>query len=196
MIADHGEMNGEMALIDKGAYLNPGVIRVPLYLKPSATSDLANVRRTVDEPVSLLDIAPTVFELTGISTEERLDGINLFEILRGEPRPDDKPILFEIWSHVIPNPAIGMVFTASNNQTHMFTFNASDDVDELYELHHKKTLCNLINDQHYAAVVQKALERMDTILERDRRWFGYSNFFKLTYAERLGKPSGDRQIFF
>ncbi len=196
LIADHGEMNGEMALIDKGAYLNPGVIRVPLYLKPSSSSEFGDVGHIVEEPVSLLDIAPTIFDITGISTEERLDGISLFETLQNTQRPDNKPILCEIWSHVIPNPAIGMVFTASDRKKYMFTFNASDDLDELYELHHQKTLKNLIKEENRAVIFEEAIRRMDDILEQDKRWFGYSNFFKLTYAEKLQQPFGDRQLFF
>ena len=195
-IADHGEMNGEMALLDKGAYLNPGVIRVPLHLKPASNSSYGNIQRTVEAPVSLLDIAPTMFDITGISTDARLDGVSLFDALQDIPRPDDKPILFEIWSHVLPNPAIGMVFTANNGKNYMFTFNSVDDLDELYELNREKTLRNVIREKRMADVLQEAVSLMDTILERDARWVGYSNVFKLTYAENIGKPSGDRQFFF
>lgn len=195
LIADHGEMNGEMALIDKGAYLNPGVIRVPLFLKPPAGHRFGNVQQRVDGPVSLLDIAPTILDIAGISTGARLDGISLFETLQNKKRPEDKPILFEIWSHVIPNPAIGMVFTAADGNRYMFTFNATDDLDELYLLDREKRLKNLIREKSKAAILQEVIEKLDEILEQDRRWIGYSNFFKLNYAEKLGKPGGDRQQF-
>lgn len=195
VIADHGEMNGEMALLDKGAYLNPGVIRVPLLLKPSARHALGAASQRVEEPVSLLDIAPTMLEIAGLETDVRLDGRSLIETLVGAPRPDDKPILFEIWSHVIPNPAIGMVFRASDGQRYMFTFNTSDEMDELYALNRERTLRNLIQDDAHAPILDEAIQRMDAILAEDRRWFGYSSFFKLTYAERLEKTNGDRQLF-
>lgn len=195
LIADHGEMNGEQALIDKGAYLNPAVIRVPIWVKPPAAHRYGMQPRIVDTPVSLLDLAPTILESVGVSTHERLDGISLFDALESESRPHDKPILFEIWSHVIPNPSIGMVFQASDGVNYLFTFNAVDDMDELYRIENAKTLRNLYQNEAYASIVQEALRNMDAILERDPRWISYSGFFKLTYAERLGAPGGDRQKF-
>jgi hypothetical protein len=195
LIADHGEMNGEMALLDKGAYLNPAVIRVPLIVKPSVVSAWNNVQSLVDEAVSLLDIAPTMLDIAGISTNDRMDGVSLFETLQHPRRQVNKPILCEIWSHVIPNPSVGMVFRASNGKNYMFSFNAVDEVDELYELAHEKTLKNIIHEESSANILQEALLKMDRILEDDPRWIGYSSFFKLTYAEKLATPFGDRQHF-
>lgn len=195
VIADHGEMNGELALLDKGAYLNPGVIRVPLFLKPSAGSDLGATHKVVEESVSLLDLAPTMLEIAGVSTDARLDGVSLFDTLEGKARPEEKPILFEIWSHVVPNPSVGMVFCASDGNRYMYTFNVTDDLDELYRLDRTKTLTNLIHEPTVETIVQEARETLDALLERDTRWFGYSQFFKLTYAEKLRTPFGDRQIF-
>ena len=108
---------------------------------------------------------------------------------------DEKPILCEIWGHVIPNPAIGMIFQAGNGRKYMFTFNACDDIDELYLLEDGKTLRNLYHDEGAADILQEALLKMETILDADARWTSYAGFFKLTYAERLGKPTGDRQKF-
>ncbi len=195
LIADHGEMNGEMALLDKGAYLNPGVIRVPLLLKPPVNTVFGQKQYLVEQPVSLLDLAPTMLEIAGVFTESRLDGVSLFQTLRGTLRPDDKPILFDIWSHVVPNPSIGMVFTASDGKNYMFTFNAVDDRDELYELQREKYLNNIMYEDKATGIAQEAIVKMDAILECDPRWISYSSPFKLTYAEQLPKPSGDRQRF-
>ena len=123
LIADHGEMNGEYALIDKGAYLNPRVIRTPIFIKPPKEHTLGTHTQTIHQPVSLLDLAPTILNITGIETDARLDGTDLIETLQGTPRPKDKPILFEVWSHVIPNPCIGMTFTASDDKNYIYTFN-------------------------------------------------------------------------
>ncbi len=195
LIADHGEMNGESALIDKGAYLNPGVVQTPLYLKPPGEHQYGKTQQDVETPVSLLDLAPTILQSVGVSSSERLDGITLFDALEGEERSEERPILCEIWSHVIPNPAIGMVFQAGDGQSYMFTFNACDDIDELYLLENGKTLRNLYHDEGAADILQEALSKMETILDADARWNSYAGFFKLTYAERLGKPAGDRQKF-
>lgn len=156
LIADHGEMNNEIVLIDKGAYLNPGVVRVPLFLKPPADNSFGNVQQRVDEPISLLDIVPTILDVAGVSIDTRLDGVSFFETLQNKKRPKDKPILFEIWDHVVPNPAIGMVFAAANN------------LDELYLLNRGKKLRNLIYEKSKSTLLQEAIEKMDEILERDR----------------------------
>ena len=178
-----------------GVSLNPGVIRVPLLLKPPVNTVSGQKQYLVEQPVSLLDLAPTMLEIAGVSTESRLDGVSLFQTLRGTPRPDDRPILFDIWSHVVPNPSIGMVFTASDGKNYMFTFNAVDDRDELYELQREKYLNNIMYEDKAAGIAQEAIVKMDAILERDPRWISYSSPFKLTYAEKLPKPFGDRQHF-
>jgi len=196
LIADHGEMNGELGLIDKGSFLNPGVIRVPLAIKPPLKHPLGRTQMRVEAPVSLLDLAPTVLEIGGISSEDRQDGFSLLKILNGEERPDDKPILFDIWSHIIPNPSIGMVFTTAGGLRYMFTFNSVDDIDELYLLDSSRNITNRINDPECALILEEAIEKMKSILESDERWQGYADFFKLTYAENLGSPGSDRQHFF
>jgi arylsulfatase A-like enzyme len=194
-IADHGEMNGERGLVDKGAYLNPRVIRVPLMVKPAEGSEWADVRKSVEQPVSLLDLAPTMLDIAGISTEARLDGVSLLEAARGEKRPEEQPIFFEVWSHVIPNPCIGTVFTAADGRDYMFSFNATDEVDELYALGDEGRLVNLWDDKESVTILDEAVARLHARLARDERWKSYRGFLELTYPEKLA-ASGDRQLFF
>jgi len=194
IIADHGEMNGEWALIDKGAFLNPRVIQVPIFLKPARDSPFAEVSQVVQAPVSLLDLAPTVLSLAGISTEARLDGVSLLETLGGARRPADRPILFEIWSHVIPNPCVGLVFTAGDGRDFMFTFNAADEVGELYLLEGSGRMVNLWDDAASQAVLDEGVNAMHACLARDQRWKSYRGFLEMSYPERLS-GGGDRQLF-
>ena len=90
LIADHGEMNGESALIDKGAYLNPDVIQVPICLKPPDDHPYGRQQQDISTPVSLLDLAPTILHSVGVSSAERLDGISLLDVLDGKNRPGRK----------------------------------------------------------------------------------------------------------
>jgi arylsulfatase A-like enzyme len=194
-IADHGEMNGRMGLIDKGAFLNPAVIQVPVILKPPSAHPSGSASDNVDQPVSLLDLAPTILKIAGVRTEERLDGFSFLDSLKGQPRPADRPILFDIWAHVIPNPSIGMVFRSDGGARYMYTFNSVDDLDELYLLDGSAELSNVFADSAHETAASEAISRMYAILERDPRWRGYADYFKLTYAERLRRPLGDRQRF-
>jgi arylsulfatase A-like enzyme len=199
-IGDHGEMNCESGLIDKGAYLNPRVIRVPFITKPAASWDgdgifIGKGTSVDNQPVSLLDLAPSVLGLAGISHAERQDGTDLIEtVLKDQPRPDT-PILCEIWSHVMPNPAVGMVFKASDDQIYMFTYNCSDPVDELYLIDCSKYPANLFSNLQYAEIVKDAVLKMDAVFATDTRWRSYLNFIRLEYAELLGVTGVDRQHF-
>jgi len=190
-IADHGEMNGENALVDKGAYLNPRVLRVPLFIKPSNNSEHAP--KTIDSPVSLLDIAPTVLDIAGIQTDARLDGISLLQI--DVPRPTDKPILADVWSHVIPNPCVGAVFTASDGADYLITFNTSDPEDELYRLSDGLNPPNRWHDEAFKAIRHEALNQLHARLSADERWKSYKGFLEITYPHQLIEIAGDRQLF-
>ena len=77
LTSDHGEMNGHRAQVDKGVFLYPDVLRVPLMVKmPGITPG------QVDEPVSHLDITPTLLGIAGVEPMERLDGRSLMPYLR------------------------------------------------------------------------------------------------------------------
>jgi hypothetical protein len=80
--------------------------------------------------------------------------------------------------------------------SHLYTFNTVDDLDELYFLDGSLELRNVWSDRAHACTAKAAIDRMHTILESDQQWQGYADYFKLTYAERLKRPLGDRQRFF
>lgn len=76
--ADHGEMNGERALVDKGVYGHPRVARVPFVVRlPGGERAGAEV----DTPICLLDVAPTLLETAGVEPGARLDGVSLWPLL-------------------------------------------------------------------------------------------------------------------
>jgi len=77
----------------------------------------------------------------------------------------------------------------------MFSFNAADEVDELYVLGDGRILENLWDDESYGAILDEAVARLHARLVRDERWKSYRGFLELTYPEKLA-ASGDRQLFF
>jgi choline-sulfatase len=80
--ADHGEMLGERGLWYKMAFFEDAA-RVPLLIR--APGDLAGVAGSrVAEPVSLLDLAPTLLDLAGLdAARPSSDGVSLAGVLRG-----------------------------------------------------------------------------------------------------------------
>jgi arylsulfatase A-like enzyme len=196
-LADHGEMNGELALIDKGAYLHPRVVRAPLLIKPPKSVSLSQRGREIDQACSLLDVAPTILEICGIETPERLDGFNLLETAAGRKRPGDKPLIFEVWHHVVPNPCVGTIFAASDGHLYSYVYNASDDRDELYRLGGtgQQDGPNCIADPAFEEIRLEGIRTLCARMEADPRWFVYAQYMRLEYAELLPKGSGDRQLF-
>jgi arylsulfatase A-like enzyme len=191
LIADHGEMNGVFGLIDKGTYLNPRVLRAPVFIKPPRSYNLP--KKTVASPVSLLDIAPTIYEIAGLKTTERLDGYSLLRTAKGELRPEDKPILAEVWSHVVQNPCMWVVVPFGQD-VWLYACNFSDDVDELYLIKDLDLPVNRFYDAAFESEKQTALELFHQTLVQDPRWAGYVTSFELKYPQFSTKDE-DRQKF-
>jgi arylsulfatase A-like enzyme len=196
-LADHGEMNGELALIDKGAYLHPRVVRAPLMIKPPKNVSIPRRGREIAQTCSLLDLAPTILEICGIETPERLDGRSLLETAAGRKRPEDKPLIFEVWHHVVPNPCVGTIFQASDGHLYSYVYNGADDRDELYRLGGtgEQDGPNCIADPAMEKIRIEGIRTLSARMEADPRWFVYAQYLRLEYAEFLPSGSGDRQLF-
>lgn len=85
--SDHGEMLGDHLIGQKGPLCFEPVLRVPfLLLGPNGVP----AGKTVDSPVSLVDVAPTLAELAGLPNEtpHRMDGISLVPLLHADTRAD------------------------------------------------------------------------------------------------------------
>jgi len=93
LAADHGEALGEHGYFyDHGDYLYQGSLRVPLGIV--MPEDLASAEprdRLIEDPVSLVDIMPTLAELLGLSVESagpfEIEGRSLAPFLRGGSLP-------------------------------------------------------------------------------------------------------------
>ncbi len=80
--ADHGEGIGERDFIGHNSVLVDYETRVPMFIKPPGYSG-GGAR--VKLPVSLCDIAPTVYDFLGIDSSLRMDGESLKPLVDGEP---------------------------------------------------------------------------------------------------------------
>ena len=82
VVGDHGESLGEHGELAHGMTLYDATLRVPLLVVPPGESR-PGIR--VAEPVSLVDLAPTLLDLEGLSPLPRTSGRSLTAALRGEP---------------------------------------------------------------------------------------------------------------
>ncbi len=187
---DHGEMNCERGLMDKGVYGHPKVALVPLSVKlPRGEA----AGRTVDPIVSLLDIAPTILEMTGLTPADRLDGESLLPLIRGARAERSSPCLFECGWHVCPNPAVSLFSQVGESQL-MYTYNLTSEHDELYDLD-DRSYRNLVGDPACAGARAEMILRLGGVLAADPRWACYWHTFRLDKYADLDIGEGDFQMF-
>jgi choline-sulfatase len=102
--ADHGEMLGERGLWYKMSFLEHSS-RVPLLVRRGR----GDVPRRFSEPVSLIDVAPTVLELAELADDpglaHRLDGVSLAGPLTGSTMPLGRPVISEYHAEGVQTPS-------------------------------------------------------------------------------------------
>jgi arylsulfatase A-like enzyme len=89
--SDHGEQLGERGVYLHGRSLDRREILVPLLI--NAPDDRASV---TEEPVSLVDVAPTLLDLAGVAAPSSFGGRSLAAALAGE-RLEPVPVVSEIF---------------------------------------------------------------------------------------------------
>ena len=96
LMADHGETIGERELFDRSfgqaLPLYNEVTHVPLIIR---LPGLNNPKRMA-QPVQLVDLMPTILDLTGIKAPDNVDGVSLKPIITGNKYPGlERPIITE-----------------------------------------------------------------------------------------------------
>lgn len=76
--ADHGEEFGERGALGHGFTLFNEQVRVPLIILAPGVKG-----RRIEQPVSLLDLAPTVLQLAGVEAPPRFEGRSLVPLMTG-----------------------------------------------------------------------------------------------------------------
>lgn len=84
LMADHGEGLGSHGEMMHGVLLYDATTRIPLMIRPPGGRKDG---RTVDFPVSVVDITPTVLGAVGLPAAEGVDGLDLGPWLAAEPAP-------------------------------------------------------------------------------------------------------------
>ena len=83
VLADHGDYVGEYGLQRKGAGLSEFLMRIPLIV----TGDGVEAQRR-DEPVSIVDVFPTVCEAVGQPIPDGVQGRSLLPLAHSEAAPE------------------------------------------------------------------------------------------------------------
>lgn len=86
LAGNHGEGLGDDGEQFYGLLLSEATLRVPLVIRRPQEGQGASV---VEEPVSLVDVAPTLIDLLGMAAPEGLDGVSLRPLM--SPSADSSP---------------------------------------------------------------------------------------------------------
>lgn len=191
-ISDHGEMNGRRATVDKGVYLYPDIVRVPLVFKPPAS--MAKPVSTIESPVSLLDLSQTILDAAGIRAEAKFDGISLLPAIKSGHGTEERTLLFFGGWHVGVNFDCGIQHRASDGRRYLYSYNCTSTVDELFDLDCVDAT-NLIDDPKYANVRREMIHTLGAALQSDPRWNGFWAEFRLARYRDLPLTEGDMQLF-
>jgi arylsulfatase A-like enzyme len=191
-ISDHGEMGGRRAMVDKGVYLYPDVVRVPMVLKLPAA--MPRKQATVESAASLLDVSQTIFDLAGIRPEAKFDGVSLLPALDSGTGDEARTLLFFGGWHVGVNFDCGIQHLAADGRRYLYSYNCTSQVDELLDLD-SEDATNLIGKPEYASVREELIHRLGAALSSDPRWAGYWAEFRVARFHDLPKTTGDMQLF-
>jgi arylsulfatase A-like enzyme len=83
-VSDHGDLIGAHRLWDKGPMMYEEQVHIPLVVRWPGNVIAGQSR---DEMVSLIDLMPTLVEMTGLSLPRPVDGQSVAPMLRGEAVP-------------------------------------------------------------------------------------------------------------
>ncbi len=89
--SDHGDMMGDFRMIQKGV-IHDSASRVPMMVKIPSLTDSG---LTIDEPVSQVDLVPTLLEAMGVSAGTPLDGKSLLPAIDGRADLSDNDVFVE-----------------------------------------------------------------------------------------------------
>ncbi len=193
--SDHGDSAGENGLAFKGPWMYDGVLRVPLIVVPprtrftgkgkGSTGDECFRGRTCDELVSLIDLVPTILDLSGAPADASLPGRSLVPHLTEKPTgAKGHEAIFAEWHQygAFVSP-IRTVRTRGWKYNHYLGFG-----EELYDMDaDPKELTNLAGVPAHASVQSDLKRTLDAHIERTNDPF-YSH--KPTLLDKTSPKSG------
>lgn len=149
--SDHGEMLGDYNCYGKRGFLDPAA-RIPMIVRWPGKEQ--GEKRT--EPVSLVDIIPTILEYTGVKSDLKYDGNNLFS------EEYNRPVVSQLGSG-----NIGMYMLV--DETHKYFYSAPDNKEWLLDtVADPKETHNGAEDMIYDEKTKEMREKLVEILKHTK----------------------------
>jgi len=136
-VSDHGESLDELMdrygyIFEHGEFLYAHQLHIPAIIRPPAQV-LRQTGVVHDQPVSIIDIMPTVLDLLDIKPPDQMEGVSLLPMMRGEKIPE-RPVFAErrIFKTKPPPYAVGEAHSIIEDRKHLIVSTVPGT--ELYDL--------------------------------------------------------------
>ncbi|MDJ0628997.1 MAG: sulfatase-like hydrolase/transferase [Rhodobacter sp.] len=126
-ISDHGDWLGDHGLILKGPMHYEGLLRVPMIVKGPGVP----AARAVDQPVSTLDLGPTMFDYCGAEPLLAQHGASLRPVIEGDGIRD---FALNEWGLGPGRVGVALELRTVRTRTHKMTLELNSGAGELYDL--------------------------------------------------------------
>jgi len=151
---DHGELLGDHGLYLKGPTHYEGLLRIGLIAKGPGIA----IGNTVAEPVSTLDIAPSIYDWAGMPLPGDLQGSSLRTLAAG--RDESRDCALNEWSLQPTRTGVGLELRTVRTKHAKLTIDLTSGAGEMYNLREDPgEMDNLFGDAGYSAM-QKDLNDM------------------------------------
>jgi choline-sulfatase len=177
---DHGELLGERGLWYKMAFFEASA-RVPLIVRRPDRMAAGRVA----QPVSLLDLVPTLLELCGLEQPRGLDGRSLAPALAGE-RLNGADVASEYLAEGVTSPAVML-----RRGRHKFIW-CADDPEQLYDVEadpHELSNLAQAEPQRCAELRAEVQRRWDMPLLREQVLRSQDERRLVVEALHVGRPA-------
>lgn len=128
LTADHGDFLGDHGLVLKGPCAYEGLLRCGLVVRGPAVLP----GRVVDEPVSTIDLAPTVLDYAATPAPGPTHGRSLRALLEGHPVPRD--FAYQEWDMATFDGSPDLRLRTVRTKRHKLTIELGSGEGELYDL--------------------------------------------------------------
>ncbi len=171
---DHGDLSGAHGLPYKGPAMYEELVRVPLVISWSGRIQPARS----DALVSLIDVLPTLCELTGVPAPKDIDGLSLRPILDGRAHRVRDMVFGEYYGKQSWRVPIRMVRTDRWKYVRYAGYG-----EELYDLvSDPGELRNLVDQPHAGSERTRLARELDVWIEGTK-----DPFPRLTVTDRQGR---------
>ena len=151
--SDHGDWLGDHGLVLKGPMHYEGLLRVPLIARGPGVP----AGKVVGEPVSTLDLAPTMFDYAAVEPPRVQHGASLRPQIEGDAA---REYALNEWELLPARTGVALSLRTVRTKTHKLTVDFRSGAGELYDLVNDPAEVRNLFDAPAAAGVRRDLEAL------------------------------------